>query len=286
MSEPLVNHVSDTALWVAIYRAMESERADPLFVDPYARRLGGSRGEQIVKSMPKGERFAWPMIVRTAVMDEIIMGTVREHGVDTILNLAAGLDARPYRLELPPTLRWFDADLPDMLSYKQEQLAGEQPKCVLETVKVDLTDGAQRTALFERVGAAAQSVLVVTEGLLVYLEPEQVTELATGLHAQPSFRWWLIDLASPRLLKMMEKTWGGKLREGGAPFRFAPAEGTAFFEPTGWREHEFRSTGEEARRLGRLPGYIRLLSLFGRLQSKARQEEMRRFSGIVTLRRA
>jgi len=286
MSGPLVNHVSDTALWVAIYRAMESESADPLFVDPYARRLGGARGEQIVKSMPKGERFAWPMIVRTAVMDEVIMGAVREHGVDTVLNLAAGLDARPWRLELPPTLRWFDADLPDMLTYKQEQLAGEQPKCVLESVKVDLTDGAQRAALFERVGAAAQNALVVTEGLLVYLEPEQVTELATALHAQPSFRWWLIDLASPRLLKMMEKTWGGKLREGGAPFRFAPAEGTAFFEPTGWHEHEFRSTGEEARRLGRLPGYIRLLSLFGLLQSKARREEMRRFSGIVTLRRA
>lgn len=284
MSEqPPIKHVSDTALWVAIYRAMESERADALFHDPYARRLGGERGEQIVRDMPKGERFAWPMIVRTAVMDEIIVKAVHDRGVDTVLNLAAGLDTRPYRLDLPADLQWFDADLPEMLDYKEAQLAGEQPKCHLELAKVDLTDGGQRTALFERVGGAGQNVLVVTEGLLVYLEPEQVTALATDLRAQP-LRWWLIDIASPRLLKMLEKTWGAKLRDGGTPFCFAPAEGTAFFEPTGWYEHEFRSTGEEARRLDRMPRMIRFFGLLSKLSSKQKQQEARRMAGIVMLR--
>src|SRR5438045_9748647 len=97
--------VSDTARWVAMYRAMESERPDALFHDPYARRLAGPAGEQILASMPQGRRWAWPMIVRTAVMDEIVMRLVKEAGVDTALNLAAGLDARPYRLDLPSHLR-------------------------------------------------------------------------------------------------------------------------------------------------------------------------------------
>ena len=71
-SSNAIRNVSDTALWVAIYRAMESERPDAIFRDPYARRLGGERGETIVRQMPNGAAMAWPMIVRTAVMDEIV----------------------------------------------------------------------------------------------------------------------------------------------------------------------------------------------------------------------
>lgn len=71
-----ITHVSDTARWVAIYRAMESERSDALFRDPYARRLGGARGEEIVRAMPRGRAMAWPMVVRTAVMDELIVRAV------------------------------------------------------------------------------------------------------------------------------------------------------------------------------------------------------------------
>jgi hypothetical protein len=83
---------------------------------------------------------------------------------------------------------------------------------------------------------------------------------------------------------MLEKSWGAKLREGGTPFRFAPAEGTAFFEPSGWYEQEFRSTGEEARRLNRMPTAIRFFGLLGKLQSKEKQQQARRMAGIVMLR--
>ena len=80
------------------------------------------------------------MIVRTAVMDELILRAVNRDGVEAVLNLAAGLDTHAYRLALPRALRWTDVDLPDMLSYNEEQLAGEQPSCALELAKVDLTD--------------------------------------------------------------------------------------------------------------------------------------------------
>ena len=98
-----IRNVSDTAAWVAIYRAMETERSDAIFRDPYARKLGGERGQAIVDSMPRGHTMGWPMVVRTAVMDEIVLRCVQQ-GAATVLNLAAGLDARPYRLALPSTL--------------------------------------------------------------------------------------------------------------------------------------------------------------------------------------
>src|SRR5258708_11492821 len=136
MTSP-ISHVSDAARGVELYRAMGSERRDPLLRDPYARRLAGEQGEAILRGMKQGRRWAWPMIVRTAVMDELILRAITRDGVDTVLNLAAGLDARPYRLPLPHTLRWVDVDLPDILTYKEQQLAGATPSSAVEFAKVD-----------------------------------------------------------------------------------------------------------------------------------------------------
>jgi methyltransferase (TIGR00027 family) len=278
-----ITHVSDTARWVALYRAMESERPDALFRDPYARKLAGERGERIVASMKKGRAWAWPMIVRTAVLDELILRTIERERVDTVLNLAAGLDTRPYRLPLAPSLRWVEVDFPDVIAYKQEHLEGERPVSALEQVGIDLTNVAGRQALFARIGAAARQVLVVSEGLLIYLTPDQVAALGRDLATPASFRWWLIDIASPRLLKLMEKNWGRAVAAGNAPFQFAPAEGSKFFEANGWREAEFRSMWDESLRLKRTMPFARMWNVISKLYPKSKQEEYRRMSGIVLL---
>ena len=279
----LISNVSDTARWVATYRAMETERPDAIFRDPFARRLAGEKGEEIVRGLPEGRRMAWPMVVRTAVMDEIIMREVGA-GVTQVLNLAAGLDARPWRLQLPPGLQWVDVDLAGILDQKLEILAGERTVCQYEPVRMDLSEDAPRRALFARIGNLGRRTLVVTEGLLIYLPPESVAGLARDLAAQPSFALWLTDLASPDLLKMMEKNWAPVVREGGAPFRFGPAEGTRFFEPVGWREAEYRSTFDEGIRLKRTMRFAAFWRLMGRLMPKERQEAFKRFSGIVLLK--
>ena len=276
-----IRNVSDTALWVAIYRAMESERADALFHDPYARRLGGERGEAIVAAMPGGKSTSWPMVVRTAVMDEIVLRCVQQ-GAMTVLNLAAGLDARPYRLPLPSSLRWLHVDLPDMVDYFRTRMENETPRCALEFIAADLREADARREVFTR-AAAHGPVLVITEGLLVYLEAEQVAGLARDLHDLAQARWWLTDLASPMLLKLLARRWQPKLSAGNAPFRFGPAEGTAFFAPHGWREAEFRSTWDESWRLKRTMRGAWLWKLLSRFQSRQRYEAGRRMSGIVLL---
>jgi methyltransferase (TIGR00027 family) len=281
-----IENVSDTARWVAFYRAMETERPDALFHDPFARQLAGAEGERIVKEMPRGRATAWAMITRTVVFDEVILDVVRRHDIDLVLNLAAGLDARPWRLPLPPSLRWVDVDLPAMLEYKASHMGSARPVCQYEAVPANLVDDAERAAVFARFGADASAVLVVTEGLLIYLTNEQVGGLATELHKQPSFRWWLLDLASPRLLKMMERSWGKTLERGNAPFKFGPPDGTDFFRKFGWREVSYRSAIEEARRINREMPMMWLWRLLIRISSAQRREEARRMSGFVLLERA
>jgi methyltransferase (TIGR00027 family) len=280
MDNPIRN-VSDTALWVAVYRAMETERSDALFRDPFARRLAGDRGQAIVDAMPRGKSMSWPMVVRTAVMDEIVMRCVQQ-GACTVLNLAAGLDARPYRLPLPRTLRWLHVDLPDMVDYFSERMREETQHCELEFIAADMRDAEARRDVFTRASQHGP-VLVITEGLLVYLEPAQVAELAAALHDIARARWWLMDLGSPLLLKLLEKQWQPRLSQGNAPFRFAPAEGTGFFVPFGWREAEFRSTWDESFRLHRTMPGAWLWNLLSRLQPARKREAGRRMSGIVLL---
>jgi methyltransferase (TIGR00027 family) len=276
-----IRNVSDTALWVAIYRAMESERPDAIFRDPYARRLGGERGEAIVREMPNGASLAWPMIVRTAVMDEIVTRCVQQ-GAKTVLNLAAGLDARPYRMDLPASLRWIHVDMPEMLAYFRDAMAGETPHCRLEFAAADLREADVRNRLFAD-AATEGPVLVITEGLLIYLKPHDVAALARDLHDIAKARWWLSDLASPMLLKRMEKRWSPKLRDGNAPFLFGPAEGTGFFKRFGWDETEFRSHWDESIRLDRTMRGLWLWKIIMKLQPRAMREQSRRMSGIVLL---
>jgi methyltransferase (TIGR00027 family) len=280
-----IENVSDTARWVAVYRAMETERPDAIFRDPFAARLAGEKGHAIVDAMKRGRQMAWAMIVRTAIFDEIIRGRIGA-GVDQVVNLAAGLDARPWRMkELPSSLHWVDVDLPGILDYKLETMRNETPVCDYEGIRLDLRDEVKRQALFAQLGERSQRTLVVAEGLLIYLTAEQVGSLAGDLHGPKSFRWWVIDIAHPRLLVIMQKYWGRSVNAANAPFQFAPAESTKFFEPFGWREIEFRPSMEEAQRLKREMSMMWFYRFLGRFSSKQRKEEYRRFSGTALLER-
>src|SRR2546428_11423526 len=92
-----ITHVSDTARWVAMYRAWESDRPDALFHDPYARHHAGPQGEAIARTMPKARTWAWPMVVRTCLFDELILQAIARDSVGTVHKPAAGTDAPPCR---------------------------------------------------------------------------------------------------------------------------------------------------------------------------------------------
>src|SRR5712692_4542367 len=249
----LIHNISDTARWAAVYRARETERPDALFRDPFARRLAGERGEQIADGLPGGrDRHAWAWVMRTVLFDQLIQEQLR-HGVDRVVNLAAGLDARPYRMPLPPSLTWIEVDLPEILAYKEGVLKSETPACALERVRLDLSNAGARSSLLERLGHRAGRTLVLTEGLLTYLSPDEVASLARDLAARRGFDRWLLDFASPGLLRLVRKEVGAHLGRARAELKFGPEEGPGFFTPHGWRPIEVRSLAREAVRRRRAP---------------------------------
>lgn len=259
IAEPLIRNISDTACWAAIYRARETDRPDALFRDPFARRLAGTRGEHIADTIPYGNKNVWTWVTRTYLFDQFITEQIQE-GADMVVNLAAGLDARPYRMALPATLHWIEVDLPEIITYKEEILAKEKPVCALERVRLDLSNVDARRDLFGRLDQRVKRVLIISEGFLTYLAPDEVSALAKDLAAPPSFQRWVLDMGSPGLLKMLQKRIGSQLSEAGAPFKFGPPEGPEFFTPFGWKPIDIRSLFKTAAKLKRLPFFLWLMS--------------------------
>ncbi|MFL6554275.1 MAG: class I SAM-dependent methyltransferase [Chthoniobacterales bacterium] len=280
MNEPEsgIRNISDTARWVAVYRARETQRTDAVFRDPFARQLAGERGEQIAASMSFLEKNSWPFVARTWLIDHVISSQVKL-GTDMVVNLAAGLDARPYRMNLPGSLQWIEVDLSEILAYKEDVLRNEAPVCQVERVRLDLSDVRARRDFFSELGRRTNRALVVSEGLLVYLDDKEVMSLGQDLAVARSFQHWVIDLASPALLKILAKKMGTPLDQAGAPLKFAPREGPEFFARSGWKPVELHSVMHAAAKLNRLPFFLRLIA---RMSSPAFQAK-RPWSAVCLL---
>jgi methyltransferase (TIGR00027 family) len=251
-----ITHVSDTARWTALHRATESARPDALFRDPLAERLAGEQGRAIVAGVPWMNRSGWWLVARTKIIDDAIANALT-NGCDRVLNLAAGLDTRPYRLDLPAELTWIEADLPKLLAEKTQLLADQTPRCRLSRTAVDLADPNARDAFFNEALDGATKAFVLTEGLSMYLETADIEALSNAIK-RPEVAWWMLDIASPGLRKQINKNVTGIAES--APFIFAPENGLAFFEDLGWRTVEAESVLEAAHRLHRLPLWMRPLA--------------------------
>lgn len=164
--------------------------------------------------------------------------------------------APPNSSLVPSSLRWIEADLRALTEEKERLLKDAEPRCQLRRIKVDLADSSARVAMLKEVVGPSTDVLVMTEGLLVYLDEAQVRSLAMDLRNQAGIRWWLLDLASPALLKVMGKRMGSQLAN--APMKFGPVNGVAFFEALGWRATHVQSMMSAASRFRRLPWTMKL----------------------------
>ncbi|WP_410573546.1 SAM-dependent methyltransferase [Amycolatopsis sp. cmx-4-61] len=172
--------VSVTAVGVAALRAYESRRPDRLFDDPYAAAFHAA-GSSLLPIAPGetprgglGALFAEQVAIRTRFYDDYLLGA----GCPQVVVLAAGLDARAFRLAWPPGVRLFELDLPEVLAFKDEVLAGQDavPSCERVVVPADLRGdwaGALRAAGFDPGVPTAW----LAEGLLVYLSREDAEEL-------------------------------------------------------------------------------------------------------------
>ena len=186
--QPLAG-VGATSLGVAMVRARESERPDRLFNDPLAAAFVAAapdlfpEARQPVADEQKsvGAAFGRHAIIRTRFYDEYLVAAAGT-GVRQVVLIAAGLDARAFRLPWPDGVHVFEVDLPAVLGFKEDVLSARHamPSCVRTVVPVDLRDdwpAALRDAGF----AVDRPTAWLVEGLLIYLSADEADRLLTGV---------------------------------------------------------------------------------------------------------
>jgi methyltransferase (TIGR00027 family) len=196
----IATSVGSTAVMVAAARARETESADPLIVDPFARVLVDGAGtgmwetfidesvtERIKAADPEAAAIFENMLgyqaVRTHFFDAFFTDAANS-GIRQVVILASGLDARAYRLKWPAGTVVFEIDQPKVLEYKSQTLAahGAIATAALREVAIDLRQDwptALRTAGFDPTAPTAW----LAEGLLMYLPAEAQDTLFTEITA-------------------------------------------------------------------------------------------------------
>ncbi|MBY0440587.1 MAG: class I SAM-dependent methyltransferase [Mycobacteriaceae bacterium] len=201
----LASSVGATATLVAATRAMATRADQPLINDPFAEPLVRAVGVDVLTRLATGElnaadldtdevsagmqRMVDSIAVRTKFFDEFFLDAT-ESGIRQAVILAAGLDARAYRLPWPNGTTVYEIDQPQVIEFKSRVLAelGATPTAHRRTVAIDLRDdwpAALRTAGFD----PAQPTAWSAEGLLGYLPPQaqdQLLDTVTELSAPGS----------------------------------------------------------------------------------------------------
>jgi len=182
----IATSVGATAVMVALARAAETASADPLIRDQFAEPLvstpelegvreqvaawwAGPDEEDEAELAVDAQNMIDYQAVRTHFFDAYFADAVAA-GLRQVVILAAGLDSRAYRLEWPAGAVVYEIDLPKVLEYKAETLAGHgaTPIADRRPVPVDLRHDwpkALRDAGFDATRATAW----LAEGLLPFL---------------------------------------------------------------------------------------------------------------------
>lgn len=168
----ITESVGATALGVAIARAAESDCDCPLFTDRYARLFIDAAIDRGWKPPAMTERqriFHGYAAVRTKWFDEYFIAA-GANGIDQAVILAAGLDARAWRLPWVHGSVAYEIDQPQVLAFKAETLAarGARPAVRYQAVPIDLR-ADWPTALQEASFDPSTPTAWSAEGLLPYL---------------------------------------------------------------------------------------------------------------------
>ncbi len=172
--------VETTALRIAHARAVETDRPDSLFDDPYAARFvdAAGVGDDFYDTIDRFQATLGAQVaIRTRYLDDQLIEAVAA-GCRQVVLLGAGMDARAFRLRWPEGTRIFEIDLPDLLRFKESVLidADAQPECRRITIGTDLA-GSWSSGLTMAGFDPAQPTAWLVEGLIYALTSDEVEAL-------------------------------------------------------------------------------------------------------------
>ena len=191
-----VTGVPETMIQTLYARARETKKADARIRDEIAAEIVEKLDYDFSKA-DKDKAMSYGVIARTIVLDRMTEEYLERHTNTIVVNIACGLDTRCYRMK-GKYLRWYNVDLPETMNIRKRFLSETGP--VYQIAKSAMDASYTDDIIYQ-----GEDVLVIIEGLTMYLSEEDVKQMFSII--EKSFRnaTILVETMSPFVVKHVKE---------------------------------------------------------------------------------
>lgn len=219
----------------------DAEAPTPVCGDTYARLFMNDEGLRILSAFDEDVQPNAGNVARHRIIDDILRRELAGDPNLLVVIVGAGFDSRAFRLKRGT---WVELDEPQVIAYKEERLPASKCENELRRIAIDFST----ESLEEKLAPFARDtrVVVVLEGVLMYLDEGAIRELLRKLHRLFPRHTLVCDLMNRRFFEKYGQKIHKKVADLGASFRFVVEDPEQLFLESGYRRASKISIVEKA----------------------------------------
>ena len=222
--------ISKTAFYCCGIRMRDAELAKPVCGDVYAKVFMNEDGLRILEAFKDETRPNTSNVARHRIIDDLLRQELLATPNLSVVIIGAGFDSRAYRLKGGT---WVEVDEPQVMTYKNERLPAAQSENELHRITIDFATDSLENKLSGFAGR--RPVVVVIEGVFMYLDEETIKPLLQTLHRLFPGHKLICDLMNRKFFERYGRTIHEKLTGMGASFKFTAENPEELFLKSGYK---------------------------------------------------
>lgn len=245
--------ISRTAFYCCGVRMLDAEREKPVCGDVYAKLFMNEDGLRILETFKDETGPNSSNVARHRIIDDLLREELALHPDLRVVIIGAGFDTRAYRLKGGA---WVELDEPQVIAYKNERLPVADCQNELHRIAIDFSTDSLADKL-SSFGGHGGPVVVVVEGVFMYLEQQAIEQFLQTLHRLFPQHKLICDLMTRKFFEKYGRTIHEKLTGMGATFKFTADNPEEIFVKNGYERVDqismvMKSTEFEGRKIPKI----------------------------------
>lgn len=245
----VIKDISQTAILVAGCRAFEHTQKPSLIKDHLAGSLLSTEDVKLFELFKNSAQFSLfntSVIVRTLVLDNMILNLLSKEDITQVINLGAGLDTRPYRMSLSKELIWWEIDHKNITITKEKALRNYTPNCIVKRKAIDLNSIDKFKIFINKEIDKEKKTLVFSEGILIYLDPEIVSKLLSIFANLSLCTHWITDVGTIKNRNFQKSQSKSTFTQLLKHMKFYSSPNDKIYAAHNWKVKQFKDLAIEA----------------------------------------